>query len=152
MSEVIVSKRTSLLIAATCLALGIYCLQFSLLHQRVEIRGIYAISLLVFAVIMLANFQGVRYAGLEVRPLNKPIVFLFWSAVASLLCLYALGAGDEVDVAKSRPAHFLVGIGLVVFFGLCFFGSFFSGFGVYLFLRNPISWVRDKARHSDWTK
>jgi hypothetical protein len=143
MSEIVLSKRSSFLIAAACLALGVYCVQFALIPQTLAFVWVYGLSLLLFIAMTLANFQGVRFTGLNVMPPNKVLIVLFWGALTTLIFLDAMSASKDVQVAKSRPAHFFVGLGLLVFFGLSFFGSFFSGFGMYLFLRNPISWARD---------
>ncbi len=143
MPEIVLGRRSSLLIATACLALGSYCIQFALIPQALGLTWIYGLSLLVFIAMTLANAQGVRFTGLNIFPPNKILIVLFWGALASLLILYLVSTGKDVRIARSRPAHFFVGLGLLVFFGLSFFGSFFSGLGMYLFLRNPISWARE---------
>ena len=145
MSEVVISKESSLAIAAACFAFGVYCLQFVLLPRGIELPGIYVGSLLLFVGMVLANFQGVRFTGLNILPPNKLLISVFWGALLFLACAYFVTPGRAAYVTESRPAHFVVGLGLFVFFGLSFFGSFFSGFGTYLFLRNPISWAIDSA-------
>lgn len=150
MSEIVLSKRNSLLIAIACLALGAYCIQFAFIPQAFVLVWLYGLSLVLFIAMMLANFQGVRFTGLNVLPPNKALIVLFWSVLTLLLICYLVSTSKDVHIAKSRPAHFFVGLGLLVFFGISFFGSFFSGFGMYLFLRNPISWARDiRSRGKD---
>lgn len=116
MSEVVISKRNSLLIAMACLVLGAYCIQFALIPQALVLIWVYGLSLLLFIAMMLANFQGVRFTGLNILPPNKALIALFWSVLALLLIWYLVSTSKDVHLAKSRPAHFFVGLGLLVFF------------------------------------
>ena len=140
MSEVI-GKKGSLAIAAACFSLGVYCLQFVFLLHGIELPGVYVGSLLLFMGMVLVNFQGARFEGLNILPPNRLLIIVFWGVLLFLLCAYFVIPGRATYVTHSRPAHFVVGLGLLVFFGLSFFGSFFSGFGAYLFIRNPVTWA-----------
>lgn len=144
MSEVVVKRNASLGIAAACLAFAVYCLQFVLLPRGIELPGLYVVALLLFGSMLLANFQGVRFTGIDLLPPNKWLIVTFWGSWFAIAIAYAMTAGAATH-APSRPAHLAVGLGLLVYFGLSCFGSFFSGFGAYLFIRNPVSWLMYSA-------
>lgn len=145
MQEIIVKKGTSIILGLVFLCVAAYCLQFALLSNHLKAEPIYFIGFLMVLLLLTINLsQDIRFTGFNFIPPKPYVVLIFWVVLLSLCFAYfrnrAYWVGDSSQ--KARIAHLIVGLYLYAFAASSIFGSFFSGLGFRLFLKNPIVWLK----------
>lgn len=145
MPELIVKRRTSVWFGVLLLLAAAYCIQFAVLEARFVFTPIYYLCFVMLLLLVTANVvEDIEFTGLNFIPPKPPVVLIFWTVLLLLCFAYFISRGFLVDdpSRKARMAHLLVGLYLYAFSASAIFGSYFSGLGLRLFLKNPVVWLK----------
>lgn len=145
MQELVIKKSTSILLGLALLCGAAYCVQFALLRNPVVVPPIYFTCVVVVLLMFTINAsQDIRLTGLNFIPPKPLVIVVFWTIVVTMCAAYLVSRGGwAADSShKARIAHLMVGVYLFAFAASAIFGSYFSGLGFRLFLRNPVFWLK----------
>lgn len=123
---------------------AVYCLQFAVLENHLHFESIYYIGLLLLGVFLaIGQSQDVEFVGLDFAPSKLSVMSVFWVIIFAVFCAYFarqewIGGSAE----KARFAHFVVGVHLYAFGSSMVLGSYFSGLGLRLYVKNPVVWLK----------
>lgn len=145
MSEVIIKKWSSILVGSLLSLAAAYCIQFAVLKLHLEVTPIYYLSIVMLLALVTANaVEDIEFTGIRLIPPKSYVVLPFWVGLLLLCSLYFCDRSvlDGDPTHKARTAHLIVGIYLYAFSASAIFGSYFSGLGLRLFLKNPFVWLK----------
>lgn len=145
MPQVIIKKWTSICLGLLFLLATAYCIQFAVLETHFQFVPIYYLCFVMLLLLVTANvFEDIEFTGFNLIPPMAYVVLAFWTIFVLFCMIYLVNRGFLIDdpSRKSRIAHLIVGLYLYAFGASAILGSYFSGLGFRLFLKNPIVWLK----------
>lgn len=145
MHEITIAKHPSIALGTALALLSGYLLQYVLLPNPLVFPAGYIIGLGALILVYSASFYAkIEFEGLGILPNKAAVAIIFWISLIAIFTLFVLR--DQLDapmLARNvKWSHFIVGVLLYCFSASAIFGSYFSGFGFSLLLKNPFLWLR----------